>query len=249
MKRWLWIGFKACALLLLIGAVALAGYFIHLDKSITAKFEGRRWSIPAVVYARPLELFAGLRFSADALVAELQRVGYQAGRAPLLPGHYLQRDEQVVVHLRGFRFPEQARPATLVSLQFSSGLLTSLTSERGESLALIRLDPPAIGSIFPSHGEDRVIVTPEQVPELLHSVVYLAALMLPNGMLAGDMIGSDIMGRSQVLSLLMADPEEVGALRLDTRSEDADYIARVKETFYGECRSTVDCVHCITNRK
>ena len=74
----------------------------------------------------------------------------------------------------------------------------------------------------------------EQAPDLVHSVVYLAALMLPNGVLAGDMIGSDIMGRSQVLSLLMADPEEVGALRLDTRSEDADYIARVKETFYGD---------------
>ena len=35
-------------------------------------------------------------------------------------------------------------------------------------------------------------------------------------------------------SLLMADPEEVGALRLDSRSEDADYVARVKETFYGD---------------
>jgi pimeloyl-ACP methyl ester carboxylesterase len=74
----------------------------------------------------------------------------------------------------------------------------------------------------------------EQVPHLLHSVVYLAALLLPNGMMAGEMIGSEIMSRSQVLSLLMADPEEVGALRLDSRSEDGDYVARVKETFYGD---------------
>ena len=68
-KRWLWIAFKVGLFLLLLGTVALAGYFIHLDKSVTAKFEGRRWSIPAVVYAQPLELYAGLRISPAALIA------------------------------------------------------------------------------------------------------------------------------------------------------------------------------------
>ncbi|MFK7913089.1 MAG: penicillin-binding protein 1B [Pseudomonadales bacterium] len=171
MKRWLWIAFKISLVLLLIGAVALAGYFIHLDKSVTAKFEGRRWSIPAVVYAQPLELFAGLRISPAALILELQRVGYEAASGPLLPGHYRHNDSELRVHLRGFRFPEQARIATEVSLQFAGGLLTSITESSGAALPLIRLDPPAIGSIFPSHGEDRVIVTPQQVPELLRSAL------------------------------------------------------------------------------
>jgi pimeloyl-ACP methyl ester carboxylesterase len=74
----------------------------------------------------------------------------------------------------------------------------------------------------------------EQAPELLHAVVYLAALMLPRGATAGEMLGSEAMAGSQVASVLLADPEEVGALRMDTRSDDPDYVARVRETFYGD---------------
>jgi pimeloyl-ACP methyl ester carboxylesterase len=74
----------------------------------------------------------------------------------------------------------------------------------------------------------------ESRPDGLRSLVYLAALMLPNGVTAGEMLGDEAMSRSLVLSVLLADPEEVGALRMDTRSEDADYVARVRQAFYGD---------------
>lgn len=74
----------------------------------------------------------------------------------------------------------------------------------------------------------------ELEPDLLHAVVYLAALMLPAGMPAGETLAGEHMSRGQVLSLLMADPEEVGAMRLDTASVDDDYVGRLKETFYGD---------------
>ena len=32
---------------------------------------------------------------------------------------------------------------------------------------MLRLEPLLIGSIFPIHGEDRIVVTPEEVPPLL----------------------------------------------------------------------------------
>jgi len=32
---------------------------------------------------------------------------------------------------------------------------------------VLRLEPLLIGSIFPIHGEDRIIVTPQEVPSLL----------------------------------------------------------------------------------
>ena len=31
----------------------------------------------------------------------------------------------------------------------------------------LRLDPPVIGSFFPSHGEDRIVLEPDDVPPLL----------------------------------------------------------------------------------
>ncbi|MEM1229730.1 MAG: penicillin-binding protein 1B [Pseudomonadota bacterium] len=162
--------------LTLLLTVALAGYFIHLDRTITATFEGRRWSIPAVVFAQPLELYAGLQFSTVTLAEELERVGYQAAPDVRLPGSYRRTDDGVEVHLRGFAFPEGARPAQPVRLRTAQGLITAIEQldARGgvtDRVPLLRLDPPAIGSIFPGHGEDRVILTPEQVPELLRQAL------------------------------------------------------------------------------
>ncbi|MEJ2327757.1 MAG: hypothetical protein P8Y25_13500, partial [Chromatiaceae bacterium] len=47
--------------LLLFVSAGLAGglYAVYLDGKIGAKFEGKRWQLPARVYARPLELYAG----------------------------------------------------------------------------------------------------------------------------------------------------------------------------------------------
>ena len=56
--------------LLLIVVAGLAGVFyaIHLDGTVREKFEGKRWALPARVFARPLELYAGRPLSAEALV-------------------------------------------------------------------------------------------------------------------------------------------------------------------------------------
>ncbi len=42
---------------------------------------------------------------------------------------------------------------------------------RNEEVPIFRLDPLLIGSIFPIHGEDRVVVTPEEVSQLLPSAL------------------------------------------------------------------------------
>mgnify|MGYP006166546561 CR=1 FL=1 len=44
----------------LIVVVAGGAYVMHLDGIVREKFEGKRWAIPARVYARPLVLQAGL---------------------------------------------------------------------------------------------------------------------------------------------------------------------------------------------
>ena len=40
-------GFLAAVL----GALGVLGYLVYLDRTITKTFEGRRWSVPAQVYA------------------------------------------------------------------------------------------------------------------------------------------------------------------------------------------------------
>ena len=40
----------------LIAILVGAGYLYYLDRNISKTFEGRRWSVPAQIYAQPLEL-------------------------------------------------------------------------------------------------------------------------------------------------------------------------------------------------
>ena len=72
----------------------------------------------------------------------------------------------------------------------------------------------------------------EAVPDKLHAVVYLTAFLVPNGMSTGDVLGDPSFETGKVVPLLMADPAETGALRLDPRSQDPDYVAKAKEAFY-----------------
>src|SRR5207302_288777 len=45
--------------------------------------------------------------------------------------------------------------------------LESLRDGAGQEVPVLRLEPLLIGSIFPIHGEDRIVVTPQEVPALL----------------------------------------------------------------------------------
>src|SRR5919108_698021 len=47
------------------------------------------------------------------------------------------------------------------------GFLAAVRDARGERTAIVRLNPLLIGSLFPSHGEDRLIVAPDEIPPLL----------------------------------------------------------------------------------
>ncbi len=71
----------------------------------------------------------------------------------------------------------------------------------------------------------------EAAPEQLHALVYLSAFMLPRGMDAVEFIRSAPMSDAVVPSLFMADPEGVGAMRIDPTSDDPDYVAAMREAF------------------
>ena len=74
----------------------------------------------------------------------------------------------------------------------------------------------------------------EEIAGEVSAAVYVTAFMLPPGMLAVQMIQHEFMADALVPSLFMADPEQVGALRIDTASQDAAYKARLKEAFYAD---------------
>ena len=56
----------------LVAGVALVGlFYIYVDHVVTQQFKGRRWTLPAQVFAAPLELYVGAPLSMSDLTAEL----------------------------------------------------------------------------------------------------------------------------------------------------------------------------------
>ena len=138
-----------------------------LDRRVTQQFEGRRWTLPARVYAQPIELYVGQPLSASRMAEELERLGYLSQAKIDRPGQYRRRGDRIEVYVRAFRFSDEMQPARLLRLGWSGGVLTSLSDSAGREVPVYRLDPLLIGSIFPIHGEDRIVVSPDQVPPLL----------------------------------------------------------------------------------
>lgn len=167
-SRWRWlkpllkVGFYSG----LLFGLALVGYLIYVDRTITKTFEGRRWSVPAQVFAQPLELYAGARLSRAELTIELERLGYKRHANLPHPGTFKSPGSELQIYLRSFAFMERHRDAQRISVTFAGKRITQISGENG-AIPLLRLDPATIGSFFPSHGEDRIILSPEQVPPLL----------------------------------------------------------------------------------
>jgi pimeloyl-ACP methyl ester carboxylesterase len=76
--------------------------------------------------------------------------------------------------------------------------------------------------------------TAEAVPELIAAAVYVTAFLLPPGMPAIAMIQHETMAAALVPALFAADPQVVGALRIDTMTGDADASGRLKSAFFGD---------------
>ena len=70
----------------LVGLVVLAGFAIYLDAVVQEKFSGKRWTVPAKVYARPLELFVGQKLTKTDFLTELDALGYRRESAASGPG-------------------------------------------------------------------------------------------------------------------------------------------------------------------
>ena len=73
----------------------------------------------------------------------------------------------MTISLRAARFADEARAASILNVDSNGAGISALTDITGKDVAIARLEPLLIGSIFPIHGEDRIVVTPQQVPPLL----------------------------------------------------------------------------------
>jgi penicillin-binding protein 1B len=153
--------------------VVLLAYVGYQDYSVRQQFEGKRWALPAKVYASPLDLFAGLPMDAGRLTALLDELKYRADPALSTQATYARKGDEVRIKTREFQFWDKREPARDLRVQFGDGEIRSVDDvEAGKPAAIVRLEPVQIGSFYPALKEDRVLIKLEQAPKALLNALF-----------------------------------------------------------------------------
>jgi penicillin-binding protein 1B len=163
------IGFVAA---LIIGLLALVVYAMQLDEQVKNQFEGKRWELPARVFARPLELFKGQVLYGDHLERELRLLGYRQVSEVVETGQYIRKGETFDIYSRGFEFADDKEAARHIKLTISKGKVSSLQEMGKDEVVQMRIEPLLIGNIFPRKNEDRILVRIQDMsPVLLNGLI------------------------------------------------------------------------------
>ena len=171
------IGIKGWARYLAIRAFLLGSllglvWVAWLDIQVLQQFSGKKWSVPARVYARPLEIYPGASISAEMLTKEMTVLGYRQVQQPRRAGQFEKSGNSIHLISRPFRFWDGDESARKLTVNFDGSRIRSIVDPDSKAnISLARLDPALIGSIYPSHGEDRILVRLDQVPQSLTSAL------------------------------------------------------------------------------
>jgi penicillin-binding protein 1B len=153
----------------LLFVVALTGW---LDFKVRGNFEGKRWSVPARVYARPLTLYTEQALDRTQLLAELQATGYRRVGKPVRAGQFSASATRVEIFSREFRYWDGAEPSRKVMVSLRDGRVHRISSG-GEPVPLVRLEPALIARIYPTHREDRILKRLDELPPQLVAALIL----------------------------------------------------------------------------
>lgn len=146
---------------------------VFLDAKVRYGLNERQWQLPARVYARALSLEPGKAISSADLRLELSLLGYQFTDSARRPGSVNQRGNTFQIASRGFDASAKKHQAQRFYVEITGGRVARLQALSGEALATVTLEPLEIGSIYPSHREDRLLTTLEQVPQSLAEILVL----------------------------------------------------------------------------
>ena len=155
---------------LIIFLIISIAYVSILDSKVVNKLDGVLWTVPAKVYARPLELAEGGKINVDVLKKELEILSYELTKGiPDTPGEFSQSQQSVNIFIRGFGTQEPG----LYRLKIENDKIDSIKRKDGISIDLIQLEPLSIGGMFPSHLQDRILLNFSQVPKDLEEMILV----------------------------------------------------------------------------
>ena len=249
--------------LCIILAAGIFSFFTvtRLKSEIQGRFEGKRWDLPAVIYARPLEMYPGQNMTAQMLENELLLSGYRQEENPQSEGSYERKGNVLQLVSRGFYFPTGFEPAQRVRITFNATSISSIvSSDKPETLSNVRLDPATIGSFQPLAHEDRIVLQYEEIPKQLIDTLLaiedqhffrhsgVAPLAILRALIVNIKAGETVQGGSTITQQLVKNlflnhertasrkiKEAIMALLLDWRYSKQEILtAYINEVFLGQ---------------
>ncbi|PHS73506.1 MAG: penicillin-binding protein 1B [Cycloclasticus sp.] len=143
-------------------------YALYLDFIVRQQFEGKRWELPAHVYANPVELYQGLPIGTNQLKSLLDDLRYKSVANVSSSGSYKISGLVVTLKTRPFNFFDGQEKSKTINIHFNENVIASIRDvHSNNNVALLRLDPVQVGSFYPSHKEDRILVKIDEVPRTL----------------------------------------------------------------------------------
>ena len=147
-------------------------YVIYLDFEVRSQFDGKKWSVPARVYARPLELYIGKPLSHEQFNFELKTSGYRLSKNNIKTGYYQKKGDSYRLVIREFDFWDGHQPPRYIEVKLEDGFVSNVIDFRDQTdVAVVRLEPAIIGRIYPTHREDRLLIKLDDIPENLTSAL------------------------------------------------------------------------------
>jgi len=154
----------------LAGVLVLVVLFAYFDLIITKKFEGQKWSLPAHVYTRPLDIYVGQRIDPSEVINELSELGYQAkasaAEVTRVGQYYFEPNDSVSIYLREFVFWNETQQAQKAKISWSGNVIIDILAA-AKTADDIRLEPRLFGSVSPLSHEDRSLITLDETPQEL----------------------------------------------------------------------------------
>ena len=163
---------KLAWLVLSFALLALAAHVIYLNHLIEQRFDGETWARPSRVYARPLELYSGLKITAQQLQTELKLADYQAVKKVTQPGQYHRSGQRWTIYSRDFYFPDHHQTAAIIELYQQQNEVIQISDQSSQTeLDFFQLTPALIGSYLPGNGEDRRVIEASDIPPELKKIL------------------------------------------------------------------------------
>lgn len=174
LSNWWRGGSKLLIKVMVAGLFLLAFYAVYLDGTVRERFEAQRYQAPALLYSRALVLSPESELSYQRVKAELEALNYSVSPAAREQGEYNERDNSILLHRRAFDFADGFEPSQRIRLRFEAGHLAEVVAWPSQQvLAQARLEPQLIGRFAADSGEDRLLVSLQQVPQLFQDALLL----------------------------------------------------------------------------